>query len=70
MDGFDLREYQEEGKKKDEIKAIMGKVLSGRSGYETVIETKKETKRCSKCNWGFEGGEKFCPECGTPSNAS
>jgi rRNA maturation endonuclease Nob1 len=46
----------------------MGKILSGREGYEAIIETKKEEKRCEKCSWLFEGGEKFCPECGTPAN--
>ena len=65
MDGFDLTKYQEDEKEKDKIHKIMGKVLSGRSDYETIIEEKKEIKRCSECNWALEGGEKFCPECGT-----
>lgn len=64
MEGFDLTKYQEEGEDKEKVKAIMGKILSGKEGYETVIEERKETKRCSECNWGLEGGEKFCPECG------
>jgi len=64
MDGFDLTKYQEDPEEKEKIKSIMGKVLSGRNDYETVIEEKKEIPRCKKCNWGFTGGEKFCPECG------
>jgi len=64
MEGYDLRKYQGEGKEKDDIKKIMGKILSGRSDYEAIIEERKEVKRCSGCNWAFEGGEKFCPECG------
>jgi len=65
MDGFDLTKYQEEGEEKEKVKSILGKVLSGREGYEPIIETKKEKiKRCLKCNWVLEGGEKFCPECG------
>ncbi len=65
MEGFDLTKYQKDEDEKDKIKKIMGKVLSGRSDYEAIIEEKKEMPRCSNCNWGFVGGEKFCPECGT-----
>ena len=63
MDGFDLRKYQG-GEEHDEIKTIMGKILSGREGYQAVIETKKEELKCPNCDWHLEGGEKFCPECG------
>jgi rRNA maturation endonuclease Nob1 len=65
MEGFDLRKFQTDDTEKEKIKNIMGKILSGREGYEAIVETKKEEKRCEKCNWLFEGGEKFCPECGT-----
>lgn len=65
MEGFDLTKYQKKGEDQDKIRKILGKVLSGRDGYEAIIEEKKEIKRCSKCNWVLEGGEKFCPECGT-----
>jgi len=70
MEGFDLTKYQEEGEEHEKVKSILGKVLSGREGYETVIEKKKEIKRCpnEKCNWALTGGEKFCPECGTKCN--
>ena len=64
MDGFDLTKYQEEGEEQDKIRKIMGKVLSGRSDYEAIIEKRKDIKRCMGCNWALEGGEKFCPECG------
>ena len=64
MDGIDLRKFQDEGEDHEKIKSIMGKILSGRDGYETIIERKIEEKRCPQCNWLLEGGEKFCPECG------
>jgi len=65
MEGFDLTKYQQEGEAKEKVRSIMGKILSGRDDYEAIIEEKKEVKRCSECNWALEGGEKFCPECGT-----
>lgn len=66
MDGFDLTKYQEDDGEKAKIRGIMGKVLSGREGYEAIIEEKKVQLRCPNaiCNWALEGGEKFCPECG------
>lgn len=68
MEGFDLTKYQE-GEEKAKIKKILGKVLSGRSDYEAIIEEKKEEhKRCKKCNWGLEPSTKFCPECGEKTN--
>ena len=63
MEGMDLTKYQH-GEGQKQIAGILGKVLSGRAGYEAIIETKKEIRRCAKCNWALEGGEKFCPECG------
>ena len=65
MDGLDLTRFQEDGDEQEKVKSIFGKLVSGKEGYETVIEKKKEVKRCCECNWALEGGEKFCPECGT-----
>jgi len=64
MDGLDLTKFQEEGEDKEKVRAILGKILSGKDGYQTIIETKKDIKKCDKCGWALEGGEKFCPECG------
>ncbi|MFA4960113.1 MAG: hypothetical protein WC548_00440 [Candidatus Pacearchaeota archaeon] len=64
MDGLDLRKFQE-GDGQKQVAGILGKILSGRDGYEAVIEKRKEIRRCLKCNWVLEGGEKFCPECGS-----
>ncbi|MCR4284808.1 MAG: hypothetical protein NUV97_02050 [archaeon] len=65
MEGFDLTRFQQKGEEQDKIKKIMGKILSGRNDYEAILEEKTDIRRCQKCNWGLEGGEKFCPECGT-----
>ena len=69
MDGADLRKFQEGGEEHEKVKDIFGKLLSGRAGYETIIEKRSENqiKRCIKCNWALAGGEKFCPECGEKS---
>ncbi len=57
---LDLRQYQDD----PNMSAIMGKLLSGKSGYKTVIERKKEAVKCPQCSKILEGAEKFCPECG------
>ena len=64
MDGFDLRKFQEEGEEKDKIKKIVGRVLSGREGYEVVEEKKDEKIWKCECGWPIEAGQKFCSECG------
>jgi len=64
MDGFDLTKFQKEGKDRDKIKKIMGRVLSGRSGYEVVEEKRSEKIRKCECGWPIETGTKFCSECG------
>lgn len=65
MEGFDLTKFQKKGEEQDKIRKIIGKMLSGRDDYEVIIEERKEIKKCSECDWALEGGEKFCPECGT-----
>lgn len=57
---LDLRQYQDSG----EMSAIIGKLVSGKSGYKAVIERKKEVLKCSQCGKILEGNERFCPECG------
>ncbi len=64
MDGFDLRKFQEDGEEKDKIRKIVGKVVSGREGYEVVEEKRDEKIRKCVCGWPIESGAKFCCECG------
>ena len=65
MDGFDLRKFQEGGDGHAEMKDIFGKILSGRSGYETVLDKTKKVPECVNCKKKLINDEKFCPECGT-----
>lgn len=61
MSGFDLRQYQDDSN----IKNIFGKLISGKEGYETVIDKSKKVPICKKCGKKLFNDEKFCPECGT-----
>ena len=64
MEGFDLTRYQEDEDEQAKIKKIMGKMLSGRSDYEAVIEKRSEKQKKCECGWPIEAGAKFCSECG------
>ena len=65
MEGFDLTRYQNDEKEQEKIARIMGKMLSGRSDYEAVIEKRDEKVKKCVCGWPIEAGTKFCCECGT-----
>ncbi len=57
----DLRKYQDS----DTIANAFGALVSGKkSGYKTVIERKKPSPKCIKCNRLGKEEEKFCTECG------
>jgi len=55
---------QEDLQKSDGILDAFSKIVSGKAGYKTVIEKKKEIIKCPECTTILEGTEKFCPECG------
>lgn len=61
---LDLRQYQDS----PEMANIMGKLLSGKSGYKAVIEKKHEVKKCTQCSKILDDDWKFCPECGSKIN--
>lgn len=58
---IDLRRFQDVSGVEDAFSKL---VSGGRMGYKTVIERKKEEKKCKNCGFILEGSEKFCPECG------
>lgn len=65
MDGFDLTKFQEDEVEKEKIRKIMGRVLSGRSDYEALVEKKVEKQKRCVCGWPLDASQKFCQECGT-----
>lgn len=57
---IDLRKFQEE----DKIQDAFSKIVSGKSGYKTVLERKKIPPKCVKCGRGGDEDQKFCAQCG------
>ena len=56
-----MQEMQQTGSFAD----VFGKLISGKSGYKPVIETKKEVLMCKRCMTPLLIQEqKFCHECG------
>ena len=55
MEGFDLTRYQEDEGEQKKIAGIMGKMLSGRSDYEAVIEKRAEKAKKCECESAVVG---------------
>ena len=56
---LDLREFQDSA----QMQNILGKLVSGRSGYKAVIDKDKPISKCSQCGKVLDDSWKFCPEC-------
>ena len=57
---LDLRKWQDV----DSIQDAFSKVVSGKSGYKSVIERKKLPPKCAGCGRGGDPEQRFCPQCG------
>lgn len=66
-DVYDRQKIQDDIQKNDVIMDAFSKIVSGKSNYRTVIEKKKVSLKCRKCNLALDSDRppKFCPECGT-----
>jgi len=64
MDAKTIQKYMVEIQNSDKIKELFGRLVSGKSGYNTVIVKDKPTEKCA-CGKILTGDEKFCPECGS-----
>jgi uncharacterized OB-fold protein len=65
MDPNDMQRRMQDLQKSGEFASSFSKILSGRPGYNAVIEKKVITIRCTNCGLILEDTVKFCPECGT-----
>lgn len=65
MDPNDLQKRMQELQKSGDFASSFSKILSGRPGYNAVIEKKVVTVKCTNCGFILEDNFKFCPECGT-----
>jgi len=59
-----IQKQMNEMQNSESISELFGKLVSGKSGYKTVIEVSKPPLKCEKCGTILSGEEKFCPECG------
>ena len=62
---YDRQKEQDSIQKSEEFRDLFSKVVSGRSGYKTVIEMKKTAIQCKSCKTVLDSAQKFCHECGT-----
>ncbi|MDO8623612.1 MAG: hypothetical protein Q7R52_05170 [archaeon] len=60
----DRQKAQLDMQKNDAVLNAFSKLVSGKSGYKTVIEKKVEVVKCPKCMTVVDETEKFCHECG------
>lgn len=65
MDANFVQTRMDEIQQNDEIADAFAKIVSGKSGYKTVIEKKPIVVLCRGCNKKLDQAIKFCPECGT-----
>ena len=59
-----IQQRMQEIQKDQSFASALGKILSGRAGYNQVIEMKEIPIKCASCGILLEKGMKFCPECG------
>jgi len=65
MDPNDIQQRMNEMQSSESFSNVLGKILSGKSGYKPVIEKKHVAVICKSCNKVLDDVAKFCPECGT-----
>ncbi len=65
MDDFESRQkLQEEIQRSSEFVDVFSKIVSGKSGYKTVVDVKPITIKCKSCGTTLNKTQKFCHECG------
>jgi len=62
---YDRQKMQEELQRSGEFVDVFSKIVSGKSGYKTVVQVKPVTTKCNGCGMELHMAQKFCYECGT-----
>ena len=65
MDPNSMQQRMTQIQQYESFSGVLGKLLSGKSGYKPVIEKKFVPIICVNCQKILEDTFKFCPECGT-----
>jgi Zn finger protein HypA/HybF involved in hydrogenase expression len=65
MDAKSIQDRMNQHQQDESFSGVLGKLLSGKSGYKPVIEKKYVQAKCKNCGLLLEESFKFCPECGT-----
>ncbi len=65
MDPNSLQKRMSEIQQDASFANAFGKLISGRPGYNPVIEKRQVIIKCKICGKILEDGQKFCHECGT-----
>jgi len=61
---YSRQRMQEEIQRSSEFTNIFGKLVSGKSGYKTIVTVKPITVKCKGCGIDLKKEQKFCHECG------
>ncbi len=51
------------------FQSALGKLVSGKSNYKPVIETRHVVIKCKQCGNVLEDTQKFCHECGAKNES-
>lgn len=69
-DANDVQKRLQEIQKDQSFAAALGKILSGKAGYNPVIEMKEVIISCKQCKLILDKDWSFCPNCGTKIDKS
>ena len=61
---YNRQQAQEDMQRSGEFVDIFSKIVSGKSGYKTVVTVKPITVKCKGCGIELHKTQKFCHECG------
>jgi len=61
---YDRQKMQENMQRLDDFTNIFSKIVSGKTGYKTVVEIKPIISKCPGCRTNLDERQKFCHECG------